>query len=174
MGAQGCSVSARRRKGSGSPQRRPSEQIWITGSRSGSGKMPVGQGRDSGGQGPGTGFKAPLPIHCPSQLQQGPTFAPGTFDIEAEHSKRSNALPLALWWVADHMGPQHIGLQLARRCLQGVPVSPPPPACLPRPGAPPHPGAPSSPCSPPSPPSSGRISPQVAPASCSPRCPCPP
>lgn len=41
MGAQGRSVSARRRNGSGSPQRSPREQIWITGSRSGSGKMPI-------------------------------------------------------------------------------------------------------------------------------------
>lgn len=44
MGAQGRRVSARRKKGSCSPQRSPREQIWITGSCSGSGKMPAGGG----------------------------------------------------------------------------------------------------------------------------------
>jgi len=59
MGAQGRSVSARRKKGSGSPQRSPREQIWITGSRSGSGKMP-GERRT---QGPHSCSSLALSVH---------------------------------------------------------------------------------------------------------------
>lgn len=50
---------------------------------------------------------------------RGQTFAASALDVEAEHAKGGDSLPLPFWCVTDHVRPQHVCLQLTQCGLWG-------------------------------------------------------